>query len=412
VLVVTHSGALYTEVGSGAWSTIESLLNERYGEENIDVLDLYMEHVSRTDWREVDQAIEQRRNTYADLPNFILIIGGPEVVTFAEVGNATWGWCAPGGSPCDYDFVFTDDPYGSFDDDAFPEVPTARLPDGGDLELYNAQFSLPEGRTHTGWGSAMVIANVERPYGRNFADLLGTTVQWSTPLNLTDPNRYPVVATGHNAYFILHGSGFTTYEWTGDDVAVSCPVITPPPAGSPGLDPQCYYDRYPLAWSTAWAQGAGSQGTIISGACYGAFIGLPRTHNAAGVQTSWPVPAGDSIALTYLRNGAEAFMGHTAVTYSYVFSAEVAWCLPWPLDDICGTRQKVEDWPVDEGSQAIEWFAFSEIANGQHPLIAFHRAKAALANSLGPPDAERQELKALHSFVYYGLPPAPLRIEF
>ena len=75
--------------------------------------------------------------------------------------------------------------------------------------------------------------------------------------------------------------------------------------------------------------------------------------------------------MTYLRNGAEAFMGHTTITYSYVFSAEIAWCLPWPLDDVCGTRQTVEDWPVDQGSQAIEWFAFSEIVDCYEDLSSF-----------------------------------------
>jgi hypothetical protein len=410
VLVVTHSGALYTEVGSGAWSTIESLLNERYGEENIDVLDLYVEHVSRTDWREVDQAIEQRRDTYADLPNFILIIGGPEVVAFGEVENTMWGWCAPKGSPCDYDFVFTDDPYGSFDNDVLPEVPTARLPDGGDLGLYRAQFSssLAEGRTHHDWGSAMTVAMEARPYGRDFAALIGATVQWSPPVD-TSRNKLPAPSTGHNAYFILHGSGYNTGEWIGDDPAEESCYDRPTLGG--GSTQECSL-KYPPAWNVDLARDAGSQGTVISGVCYGAFIGLPRTYNADGTQKSWPVSVSDSIALTYLRNGTEAFMGHTATTYSYVTSYRSKVCWPWPFNNRCSWYETGDVWPVDEGSEAIEWFAFSEIANGQHPLIAFHRAKAAMANSLGPPDVYDRELKALHSFVYYGLPPAPLRIEF
>ena len=413
LLVVTHSDALNTELGPGAWPTIENLLIGRYGEENFDVLDLFAEHVNRRNWWEVDAAIHNRVQTYGGLPNYILIVGGPEIVTFGTVDNPLYNnrGCCESTDPavkhgCDCDWIFTDDLYGDFDLDTLPEVPTARLPDGGDIGLYTMQFSLPEGRTNASWGSGMVIANVERPYGETFANLLGTTVQWSKPINIAS-NVFPSVATGQNAYFILHGSGSNTSEWMGDNLASSCPKITPAPAGPPGLDPTCYHDRYPLAWDTGWAQGAGSQGTVISGACYGAFIGLPRT-------TGWPIPVNDSIALTYLHNGAEAFMGHTASTTSYRFSAEVAWCLPWPLDDVCGTRQVVEDWPVTEGAQAIEWFTLSEIANGEHPLIAYHRAKGRLANSLGGVEEEMYgiEKKALHSFVFYGLPPAPLEIEF
>jgi len=418
VLVMTHSGALDTELGSGAWSTREDLLIRRYGEENVDVLDLYAEHVSRVDYEEIDQAIEARVDTYSDPPTFILIVGGPEVVAFGEVDNPmSQEECCGSADPkvrneCDCDTVYTDDLYGNFDGDDFPEVATARLPDGGDLKLYHKQFSQPEGWTRAGWesASAMVIANVERPYGRNFADLLRTTVQWSVPVNLNFRHRYPAISTGHNAYFILHGSGFNTSEWVGKDPAGAC---TARPVLGGGYTMDCS-DKYPLAWNVDWARGADTQGTVICGACYGAFIGLPRAQDQDGNVTGWPVSVGESIALTYLNNGAEAFMGHTASTYSYVFSAEVAWCLPWPLDDVCGMRQMVEDWPVNEGAQAIEWFAFSEVANGQHPLIAFHRAKAALANSLGGPEEElvNIEKKALHSFVYYGLPPAPLRIEF
>jgi hypothetical protein len=419
LLVVTHSDALEAELGPGAWPTIGNLLIGRYGQENLDILDLFAEAVDRANWGAVDVAIQNRVQTYGGLPSFILIMGGPEIVAFGTADNPLKDdLCCASPDPavrskCDCDTIFTDDPYGDFTDDGFPDVPTARLPDGGDIGLYTTQFSLPEGRTNASWGSGMVIANVERPYGQDFADLLGTTVQWSAPVNMTT-NSFPTIATGQNAYFILHGSGFNPREWLGDNMASSCPQITPVPAGPPGLDATCYYDRYPLAWDATWAQGAGSQGTVVSGACYGAFIGLPRTVDAAGNVIFWPVPVNDSIALTYLRSGAEAFMGHTASHYSYVFSAEVAWCLPWPLDDVCGTSQKVEDWPVTEGAQAIEWFAMSSVANGEHPLIAYHQAKGSLANSLGGFEEELYgiEEKALHSFVFYGLPPAPLTIEF
>jgi len=63
---------------------------------------------------------------------------------------------------------------------------------------------------------------------------------------------------------------------------------------------------------------------------------------------------------------------------------------------------------VTDGPQFIEWSVFNYIRNGQHPLLAYHQAKADLAATLGPESYTATiERKALHSFVFYGLPPAP-----
>jgi len=281
-------------------------------------------------------------------------------------------------------------------------VTVARLPDGGDINLILNQFNFPEGRTNANWGSGLVIANVERPYAEAFARILNTNTQWSLPENLNFEQNYPVPSISQNAYFILHGHYLNPFEWTGEDPNVQCYVVQMV-GGDYAVD--CRGVKYPQAWNANWAGGANSQGTIVSGACYGAFIGFTCDQN---FPANHPVRVADSIALTYLSHGAEAFIGHTASTYSYVYTAEVSWCLPWPFDDVCGTRKTIKDWPVDQGGQAVEWFTLSEIAKGVHPLDAYAQAKAILGDNLGPgAELFSVELKALHSYVYYGLPPAP-----
>jgi len=359
VLVVTDPPALDFELGrSGAWSTIEGWLQTRYG--NIDLLDLDAEGVA-INGMAIDRAIETRFATYTRPPSFILIVGGPAVVPFATVAN-------PKG---DGDTLFTDDVYGDMDHDAeqVPDVATARLPDGGDFELYNAQFTLGQGRTHSRWGSAMAIGQPFRPYASEIAAVIGAQVQWSPPVDVN------TVRWGQaNAYFIVHGADWDTSQWWGDDGDDSVPD--------------------PVAFNVSRA--TGTQGTVVSGACYGAYLGTSTA----------PVARGGSIALQFLRNGAEAFVGHTASTTSVRGRITVWNCIPFT--DLCWVGAQVDEWPVSEGPAFIEWSVLNYVHSGQHPLLAYHQAKADLAASLGPePSIRTIERKALHSFVFYGLPPAP-----
>jgi len=385
VLVVTDSAMLDSETNhADAWKTIEGWLKERYLDD-IDVLDLFAEHVSRVDYEEIDEAIEARVDTYSDLPTFILIVGGPEVVAFGEVDNPMFETvCCASPDPnvfnkCDCDTIYTDDLYGDFDHDEVnvPDIAVARLPDGGDFELYNVQFSLEGDRTHHEQQGryGTTLANEARPYASEMAEILGVRVQWSPPIDLESDDASWPVQFGPNGYFILHGADWDTTRWWGDNSLV--------------------------AWNMDWAE-AGLDGTVVAGNCYGAYIGTPGS----------PTKVTDSIALTYVAGGTEAFIGHTASSYSYRSSGWEYKCRIPLLNLLCSWKWK-EEWPVKEGKQYMDYEILRHIVDGEHPLIAYYWAKRALADSLGP-DAKlyNKELKGLHSLVYYGLPPAPLRIEF
>jgi len=369
VLVVTNSRRLNNQIGNGSWSTIEGWLQDRYGD--IDVLDLDEVGVARRD--SIDLEIETRVATYGGPPSFILIVGGPAVVAFGEANNPkfdTQGCASPDPkvqADSDCDVIYTDDFYGDLDHDGLPDVPTARLPDGGDLELYNVQFNGGfEGRTHTYWGSAMAIAMQARPGAADVANLIGAPVQWSPPVDVKTART-----GGSNAYFLVHGADWDTSRWWGDDDEGNGPV----------------------AFSADRA--AGSVGTIVSGACYGAYLGTLGS----------PISRADSIALQFLRNNSEAFIGHTASTYS-IRGRLIIWnCIPFT--DICWVGGVNDEWPVTEGPAYLEWSTFNYIRAGRHPLLAYHQAKLDLAASLGPEEYIRKvEEKALHSFVFYGLPPS------
>jgi len=149
---------------------------------------------------------------------------------------------------------------------------------------------------------------------------------------------------------------------------------------------------------------------VVSGACYGAYI--------SGGQT-----VTDSIALRFLENGAYAFIGSTATTYSTDYAeveqvkmdeamADTSFDEPAPVqvggdvvDMIFGRRWEIEIplSPLDRGQQHFDWLVLSGIAhNGLSPLDSYLQAKRKFT------ELEYQtcgEKKARFSYVYYGLAP-------
>jgi hypothetical protein len=301
------------------------------------------------------------------------------VVAFAEFQNPTQ----------DGDTVFSDDVYGDMDHDAFTlsDMLTARLPDGGDMELYEVQFHLynPNSRT-THWltqpDSARAIGHQWRPHVYDIAALLGTQAI------LAPQADWQTIYTGANNYFILHGSDYDTSTWWGD-----------------GDPPGCCRSDDPVAMVVAHA--TGSMGTVVSAACYGAYLN-EHGQQDGHPQGTWP-NTDNSIALRFLRNGTEAFIGYTAVTYStreevvVLAMKDCAWF--WCSDEY----KPVATETVDYSHIYLDKQIWARIRSGEHPLSAYHFAKYDLVGHINTPEAAgafNPSLKALHSAVYYGLPPS------
>jgi hypothetical protein len=102
---------------------------------------------------------------------------------------------------------------------------------------------------------------------------------------------------------------------------------------------------------------------VLSGCCYGAYVLGKKPSN--------------SIALSFLRNGARAFVGCTGIHYS----------------------DKGDPPELKYGGRFHELFWIMVVA-GADPLDAFYTAKTQYAS--GAVTAAQKKL--MHEFVYYGRP--------
>lgn len=256
----------------------------------------------------------------------IQIIGGHDIVPFAVLPNPV-NWEFP--DPPYRDTLYTDDVYADFTGDEVIDVPIARIPDGSSLDLLIKQL---EGKC-TPKPGAYGLGNRLRPYAGPIMDIFDDAgdVYWSYPMTSDDFSSSDVDV--EHVYFILHGDKTETSIWTGEEYI------------------------YPEAFAASLAN---SQGVILSGACYGAYI-------------IGKAPA-NSICLRFLRSGAKAFVGCTGIHYS-----------TW------GTA-------THYAGPLFHRLFFEHLMTGKTPSEAFFRAKRDYA-----PEADTAvEQKILHEFVFYG----------
>ncbi|MCK4420912.1 hypothetical protein KAW48_03860, partial [candidate division WOR-3 bacterium] len=198
-----------------------------------------------------------------------LIIGGHKLFPFYEVRNPT----------NDRDrVVWTDNLYGSTDDDPLlPERSIGRLPDGGDLGFLLKKIrSIEEFLDNdtfidTTFGlSAAVWEDASRNIYKIISD---------RELLLSPPENTKTIKIGEDVdifYFNLHGSDKSN-KWYGQADG-----------------------RYPIALSPDNIPGL-NNAVVFTEACYGAYT-IDK-----GIS--------DSIALTFLKNGVQCFIGSTTVAY-------------------------------------------------------------------------------------------------
>jgi hypothetical protein len=315
LLVVTSRARLEAKFGQVGYAQIADGLEAL----NATILD-----VSTDDDTVIDGEIEAMGQEGIDA---ILIIGGHDIVPFSEMVNPKK----------DQDMLLlSDDLYADFDHDANQviDVPIARIPDGGDLDLVLTQLSPPVAAE----SGAFTLANKNRLFAEDIAQLIGASPRWSAPTQAFDISagelQVPVL------YFMLHGSGNSGTKWYGE-------------LGTPA------------DWTAIeafHAAGARSQGVVLSGACYGAKI---ANYTPA-----------ESICLAFLKSGAKAFVGATAITYSHL-----------------------KDGANQLGGLFHRLF-FENLASGDSPLQAYFDAKRSFGSSAVTP----VEKKISHIFVFYGRP--------
>ena len=185
--------------------------------------------------------------------------------------------------------VWSDDGYGDRDGDGVPELPVSRVPDGQDSEFF-VRALRPARPVAVPRRSG--IRNLRRPFADAVFGLLpaGPGLHTSAP---TPPDRPPYGLAGDVLYLMLHGMSSDTSCFTGEDSDGGYPVALT-------------VDDVPNPCPPV----------IFTGCCYGALICSTRARDAQPGDLVDDVPVRDSIALTCLERGANAFLGCTAVHYS------------------------------------------------------------------------------------------------
>jgi beta-lactamase superfamily II metal-dependent hydrolase len=296
----------------------------------------------------------------------VLLVGGHDVVphvvldTLPSELRAKVG--AGSGIQDDDDFiVWSDHPYGDLDGSGSNELPVSRVPDGHSAEQLLGALVAPAGPTRN--VPAFGLRNVNRPFAdRVFGTLGGGTCLTSAK---TGPRSVPSDAVNsHRVYLMLHGSAEDASVFLGEAAIGDISQI-------PALDLQSLPNK---------CQGA----VVFTGCCWGALT-LDRT----AAQSGMPGPPrmrndGNSIALSFLRRGARAYIGCTGTHYSPDTP---------PYDFFGGPMH------------TAFWEAMKE--PNMPPALALHQARVVYLNGLphGRTEASEQaiEYKIFHQFTCLGL---------
>jgi hypothetical protein len=198
-------------------------------------------------------------------------------------------------------FVWSDEFFGDMDGDHVGERPVSRIPDGRDAGLFlaalQAKLSEPEER----YG----IRNIARPFAESiWLDLPGKRVLNASRSYLSTHAMAPDTEAGCQ-YFMLHGSDVDATVFSGED----------------GGD-------YTQAFTTQNVPPS-FNGVVFTGCCWGALT-VSQKAVEIGKRTPAPRVAERSIALSYLKAGASAFVGCTGAHYSGPdISPKVNYALPF-----------------------------------------------------------------------------------
>jgi hypothetical protein len=220
----------------------------------------------------------------------VVLLGGYDVVPAQRVD------CLPPairqalpstGDPDDC-IVWNDDAYGDVDDDKLPELPVSRIPDGRSAELVRTALQArPDSRGKPRFG----VRNSARP----FAEVTYGSLPGTEPMLVSAPSTFnqPVFTLdADRVYLMLHGDAADATRFWGE--------------GTPGHTEAVNLGNIP----------APAGPVVFTGCCWGA---LTVDTPAARVQPNQPVTPrtpDTSIALSFLRSGAVAFVGCTGAHYS------------------------------------------------------------------------------------------------
>ena len=219
----------------------------------------------------------------------VVLLGGYDVVPSHLLDALPQKLRTAVGSTGDPDnfIVWNDDVYADSNGDQLPDKPVSRIPDAHSPELVLAALSANrDGAAASSFG----MRNINRPFADGVYTLLAQNAMLTSKESEFD--NPGLVAGGDRVYIMLHGdysdgSRFWGEETPNDREALN---VTNVPKRAPAV--------------------------VFTGCCWGALtVDRPAGRLAPG-QPLVPKTPETSIALTFLRNGARAFIGCTGAHYS------------------------------------------------------------------------------------------------
>ncbi len=197
-----------------------------------------------------------------------------------------------GGDP-DRFIVWSDQLYGSLDDQSAPTLPVSRIPDGKSSEVVSAALSAspPEQLS-----KKFCIYNMRRPFAKGIFDRIPGTGSIHVSGPFTHGNLSTSDWASQAVYLMLHGDYSDATAFWGEGV----------PGGAEAVNVQSVPAR--------------SGGIVFTGCCWGALcVSTPAGRALAGRRIV-PRAVDDSLALNFLLRGAQAFVGCTGAHYSPIES--------------------------------------------------------------------------------------------
>ena len=189
--------------------------------------------------------------------------------------------------------VWNDDTYGDMTGDGLPDLPVSRIPDARDAELLFRALTATPGTDRNRYG----IRNAARA----FADSIWNTVPGVGILNRSEPFdrghvKSPEMIARH-LYFMLHGSATDGRVFSGERIPKR-------PVDAVFVD-ALHVSQVPK----------NMKGVVFAGCCWGALSVKNPAGDSHNTELA-PRVVESSIALSFLKAGALAFVGCTGAHYS------------------------------------------------------------------------------------------------
>lgn len=256
--------------------------------------------------------------------------------------------------------VWSDDPYGTVDGFAVPDIAVSRIPDdllaGGVTELFESCAPA---------SGVFGLRNRNRPFASSiFSSISAGAMMESEPTAHSDLS-HQMLDVGH-VYLMLHGFHEDASVFSGESLESGEDEVV-----------AILSDAFTIANIPEICAA-----TVFAGCCYGAQIVRDKADGWIGGEFD-EIATSDSIALSFLRAGAKAFVGSTGVHYS-------------PGDP-----------PYETASGPMHRLFWENIKSGLSPAEALREAKLSYFSIMPFDEVDAKqaaaELKTLRQFTCLGL---------